>query len=304
MDDKVIQARPLIYGEALLDIFPDNISVLGGAPFNVAWHLCGFGLNPLFISRIGSDNEGKRVLQAMESWGMDTDGIQIDNVYPTGSVQVCLKYGEPSFIIRTNQAYDFIDIDEVVNVTRKNRFSLFYHGSLISRSVHGFQVLQQVIKAINSHVFVDLNFRQEHWQSKYVMQFLSSAAWVKLNEGELNQVLHFCNIQTGSINKAVREVRNCFDLFFLIVTFGQKGALVVTKRENLFFESPIINKLVDTVGAGDAFSAVVILGLNQGWSLDVTMCRAVEFASSICTIKGAISLERYLYDRISTKWEL
>lgn len=304
MYDKVIHGRPLIYGEALLDIFPDNTSVFGGAPFNVAWHLCGFGLDPLFISRIGSDKEGEKLLLAMESWGMDTKGLQVDHIYPTGSVQVYIKNGKPSFVIKTDQAYDFIDIEEVINIVRQNRISLFYHGSLISRTIYGFKVLQMVIKAVNSPVFVDLNFRQQHWQPEYVKQLLSSAIWVKLNEEELNQVLHFGDIQIKGIEEAVQKLRSRFGLFLLIVTLGEKGAFVAVKDESFFFESPVVTKIVDTVGAGDAFSAVVILGLNQGWSLDLTMNRAVEFASSICAIKGAISLGRELYDRYLTKWEL
>ena len=37
-------ARAIIFGEVLFDTFPDGTAVLGGAPFNVAWHLQGFGL--------------------------------------------------------------------------------------------------------------------------------------------------------------------------------------------------------------------------------------------------------------------
>ena len=69
-----------IFGEVLFDHFPDGKRVLGGAPFNVAWHLQAFGLAPHFISRVGADAEGEAVLAAMRDWGMDTQGVQIDSV--------------------------------------------------------------------------------------------------------------------------------------------------------------------------------------------------------------------------------
>ena len=49
---------------------PDGSRVLGGAPFNVAWHLRGFGANPLVISAVGDDAEGREVLERMTSWDL------------------------------------------------------------------------------------------------------------------------------------------------------------------------------------------------------------------------------------------
>ena len=305
MEDKVIQGRPLIYGEALYDIFQDKTSVPGGAPFNVAWHLCEFGLAPLFISRVGADKEGRGVFKDMESWGMNTKGLQIDHVYPTGSVRVDVKDGQPHFLIMANQAYDFVDYDQVLNIIKMNKISLLYHGTLTGRTIYGFKVLKAVIKSANIPVFVDLNLRKGHWQFSEIKYLMLSATWMKLNEEELHQVLHLDNFQVERVEEAAQEVRRRFGLFILIVTLGKNGAFFVTERDEvLFFESPNVNKLVDTVGAGDAFSAVVILGLSKGWPMPLTMGRATEFASSICCIQGAVSTNRDLYERYLTKWKL
>ena len=88
--------RITIFGEVLFDRFPDGSSVLGGAPFNVAWHLQAFGQRPLFISRIGRDRLGDTIRSAMQSWQMDVLGLQQDEIYPTGTVQVAIEQGEPS----------------------------------------------------------------------------------------------------------------------------------------------------------------------------------------------------------------
>ena len=106
--------RPLIVGEVLFDVMPGGTRVLGGAPFNVAWHLEAFGLRPLLITRVGVDESGDEVLAAMASWGMDTSAVQRDDAHPTGRVQVELEGGEPTFQILPNQAYDHLDRDQAL----------------------------------------------------------------------------------------------------------------------------------------------------------------------------------------------
>jgi len=96
--------RPLIFGEVLFDHFPDGSVVLGGAPFNVAWHLHAFGLKPLMVSRIGHDELGEKVEAAMRSWGMDCSGLQRDPDHPTGTVEVQFDDGEPIYEIVENVA--------------------------------------------------------------------------------------------------------------------------------------------------------------------------------------------------------
>ena len=76
----------VVFGEVLFDVFPGGEAVLGGAAFNVAWNLQGLGLAPLFVSRVGADELGRRVLDAMASWGMETRGVEVDSSRPTGRV--------------------------------------------------------------------------------------------------------------------------------------------------------------------------------------------------------------------------
>lgn len=74
----MLKGNPVIIGEVLFDVFPQGESVLGGAPFNVAWHLQGLGLKPMMISAVGDDHHGEQVIQKMEHWGMDVQGMQLD----------------------------------------------------------------------------------------------------------------------------------------------------------------------------------------------------------------------------------
>ena len=120
--------RPCIFGEVLFDHFPDGRRVLGGAPFNVAWHLQAFGESPLLVSRIGGDPEGETVAGAMSDWGLDRSGLQVDSRLPTGRVEVSIEDGEPHYDIVHPSAWDAIEPWEPAG-----RCSLLYHGTLALR---------------------------------------------------------------------------------------------------------------------------------------------------------------------------
>ena len=122
--------RPVIFGEVLFDHFPDGSRVLGGAPFNVAWHLRGFNSNPLVISAVGDDAEGREVLERMTSWDLMTHGVQSDKTHPTGRVTASIVNGENHFEIAKGQAWDFIDAAPALQAASDEPAGLLYHGSL------------------------------------------------------------------------------------------------------------------------------------------------------------------------------
>ncbi len=122
---------PLVFGEVLFDRFPDGREILGGAPFNVAWHLQAFAAAPRFISAVGADPLGEQIAAAMADWGMDGAGLQRHPTYPTGTVEVSLDGGEPSYEIVAERAYDHIDADAL---SPPPAGALLYHGSLALRS--------------------------------------------------------------------------------------------------------------------------------------------------------------------------
>lgn len=137
MRDKV----PVLFGEVLFDCFEDGSRVLGGAPFNVAWHLQAFGCSPLFISRVGDDPWGRKIRDVMQRWGMTTAGLQKDSAHPTGEVQVSLKQGQPSFDILPDRAYDHIHCEGIPPMNP----SLVYHGSLGLRQAESANTLADIL---------------------------------------------------------------------------------------------------------------------------------------------------------------
>ena len=178
------QFRPVVYGEVLFDRFPDR-AVLGGAPFNVAWHLHGFGCNPLFISRIGNDDPGRQILQAMQDWGLDTTGLQTDSRFPSGGVVIKMSGTKHSFNILPDQAYDHIDPEQSRNALDKVAPSLFYHGSLIIRTEKLRLALDDLLTSLTCPIFVDINLREPWWRAEDLPPVLHRARWVKVNDEEL-----------------------------------------------------------------------------------------------------------------------
>jgi len=293
--------RPLVFGEVLYDCFPDGSEVLGGAPFNVAWHLQGFGLAPLFVSRIGNDALGARILKAMSEWGMDTRGVQQDPDHPTGRVVVSFDAGEPSYEIVPEQAYDFIAGDQVQALLGAGHYQPLYHGSLAARHSTARAALDG-LRAIGIPAFVDINLRDPWWRRPWLEDALHQAQWAKLNEHEL-RILAERHQGDGVDVKALGEAfRHDCGLQMLVVTRGAAGALILADGKSAQAAPAAVGEVVDTVGAGDAFSAVSIFGLSRGWSLQQLGDRAVEFAAEVCRMRGATGRDRDLYQRYLRKW--
>jgi len=295
--------QPVVIGEVLFDCFPDGTAVLGGAPFNVAWHLQGFGLSPLMISGVGNDKHGKMVLENMREWGMDTRGIQIDDQHPTGQVTVSLKDGQPSYEIRAVQAYDFIDANRVNALLNNKDYSLLYHGSLLTRTAHSRRMLDQVLESSMLPAFVDINLRAPWWQRDDVCQSLTQASWLKLNEDELLTIMQVDVDSTTGLFEYAKELLDQYELQLLVVTQGDQGAFCITP-DDMISGAPVAANVVDTVGAGDAFASVTILGLTHGWSMAIVLERALEFAAAICEQRGATSMDQSLYDKYIKAWQI
>jgi len=291
-----LKGRPVIYGEVLFDTFPDGREVLGGAPFNVARHLQGFGLAPIFISRIGNDRHGEQVRVAMQQWGMDTVGLQTDTQHPTGTVRIAMQGTQHSFDILPQQAYDHIDASEALSVLQHDAAALLYFGSLIEREPISRDTLQR-LRELPIPQFSDVNLRAPWWSTEGVTKLLQGVNWVKLNDEELVQLGY-----DGELEKAAARMREQFGFELLVVTRGEAGALFVTAEEVLHGEPVKVDVLVDTVGAGDAFSAVILLGLLQGWPLKKTLQHALVFASHLCEVHGAVLPDKSYYESCLLQW--
>ncbi len=291
-------AYPLVFGEVLFDHFPDGETILGGAPFNVAWHLQAFGAQPTMITRIGQDDPGQRVAAAMHAWGMDDAGVQRDAARATGRVDVDLSHGEPRYDIRTGVAFDAICAESLPPLAPA---ALLYHGTLALRSESCRATLDTLKQFSGAPVFLDVNLRSPWWEKAQVLDLVSRARWVKLNAEELDLLAG----PDGDIVSRARRWIDTWGLGLVIVTQGAKGALAVEASGAVTQPPPPRAEIVvDPVGAGDAFAAATILGLLRGWSLATTLARAQEFAAAVVGRRGAISADPRHYRGFAHAWDI
>lgn len=292
---------PLIFGEILYDQFPDG-EVLGGAPFNVAWHLQGFGLHPKIVSRIGKDSLGERILAEIRKWKLDEQNVQVDEQYATGTVKVTLAQGQPAFDITHDVAYDHINVETLWPVLKNDPPSLLYHGSLAARHSSSRSALMEIKQMLDSPVFVDVNLRTPWWDHALVEQLLANTQWLKLNEDELATLMKQDIHSDDELIGLTQQFRKQYGLRAIIVTMGARGALIIDETDCYRCEPVPIANLVDTVGAGDGFSAVTIAGLLQGWDYPLILQRATAFAAAICQQRGAINTDPEFYSRQVSEW--
>ncbi len=293
------RTRPVIIGEALVDVFPGGSRRLGGAPFNVACHLAGLGLDPLLVTRVGQDEDGARVRTAMKGWGMDTSGVQLDLELATGEVEVTLEGGQPSFDIVANRAWDRIDPVAAAGAAARAD-GLLYHGSLACRSPSSAAAVDALRARSPERILVDLNLRNPYWSAKGVGRLLTGARWIKLNQDEIERVVAGGN----SVSSRARRLIERTGCEAVLVTLGERGAIAVLRDGGELTGVPVsVDEVVDTVGAGDAFTAVLMMGLTRSWPFAVTLPRALELASAVCAVRGAVLDDRAAYRRLLERWE-
>lgn len=292
------QQPPLVFGEALFDCFPDGSEVLGGAPFNVAWHLAAFGVGPVFISRVGEDAFGSRIDTAMRERGMSTIGLQRGPSHPTGTVQVSLAGGEPTYEIVADRAYDHIDAARLPALPEQ---SLLYHGSLALRHSVSADALRVLRGRLDPAVFLDVNLRDPWWQKEQLRGLLEGATWVKLNADELALLAP----EGDDIETQAHRLRERYTLETVFATLGASGAFAVAADGSVSRVSPSGDvEVVDAVGAGDGFASVLILGLIKRWPMQETLDRAQTFASAIVGQRGATVSDDSFYRPFLDAWGL
>lgn len=297
--ESLARARAVILGEVLFDSFPGGTVTLGGAPFNVAWHLQGLGASPLLVSAVGDDPPGKRVLASMRAWGLDTTGVQVIARQATGRVLVSLRGGEPRFEILPDQAYDHVDVAGLPQWLASGQVALLYHGTLFARGPGNRQLLEAVVATTAAPVFLDVNLRAPWWRLEHALHLARRARWVKLNDEEAVALCPGCS--DASPEGQARRLREAFGAEVVFLTLGERGAVLAGPEGEARARAPAV-QVVDTVGAGDAFSAVAVYGVLAGWPLPTILDRAVELAGTVCAMPGATAPRPEVYEAVWARW--
>ena len=291
----IIEKDIISIGEILFDCYPEY-KVLGGAPFNFIYHIWQLSGKGKFVSRLGEDDLGREILERLEKENFDTSFIQKDKNHKTGVVQVKLDENKiPEYIIEENAAYDFIEYKNKLENHAKSEAGLIYFGTLAQRNNISRETIQK-ISGGGSKVFYDINLRQNFYTNEILETSLKNSDVVKLNEDELKVVNNLLIEGDYDFVQTSQEVIKNFGIDLLCVTLGEEGAVLFKKGE-INKHRHAVENIVDTVGAGDAYSAVLCLGYLLNWNLNKINNLASEFAAEICTIKGAIPGNKNFYNK-------
>ncbi|MDF1577967.1 MAG: carbohydrate kinase [Desulfobulbales bacterium] len=270
-------------GEVVWDIFPER-RVLGGAPVNVAYHLCRLGLEAGVITRVGRDELGDRTIDAMTDLGVPVDGVQRDEL-PTGTVRVTIdRDDEPHFDIVTPAAWDRIDLVEAERYIGGRSFKLVF-GTLAQRDAPSRDAIRSLWRKADFRCY-DVNLRPPHTTRQIVEESLAAADLVKMNGDELEEVGRWQNLAAAERKFIARALMARYNIAVLVVTEGAAGAWLIA-GDDYYRAAGRPVKVADTVGAGDAFFAALLAGSEQGLGWQKSLDRAAERGAYVASRHGA-----------------
>lgn len=278
-------------GEVLWDLLLTGPQ-LGGAPANFAYHANALGAHSYVITRVGEDDYGREIIRRFREMGIRSGAIQVDKQAPTGTATVALSgNGLAHFTVQENVAWDFIAAThEALALVAKAHAICF--GSLAQRSDSSRQAIQRLLAAAptDSLRVFDINLRQNFYSREVIEHSLRIANVLKLNDDELRALAAAFSL-AGSTENQIERLAQMFGLRVVALTRGANGSLLYQEFEELgqlwsdCQSRPV--KVVDTVGAGDSFTAALVLGLLKKMDLDEINTIANEVARYVCSQPGA-----------------
>lgn len=274
-------------GEALWDLLPTG-DHFGGAPANVALHAAALGAESWLVSAVGQDARGDAALARLDRAGVRRDTVARLADHPTGVVRVTLDAaGHPVYDIATESAWDYLPWSVAVQQVAERADAIAF-GSLAQRSPTSRATIRRAVATTRgtSWRLFDVNLRQRYYDAEVLAESMDVANAVKLNEEELPVVARLCGLAETSPVEQLRALCERFDLRLAALTRGPCGSVLATPDR--VYESPAAPTVVaDTVGAGDAFTATLLIGILAGRALDEVSRRANAVAAYVCSQPGA-----------------
>ncbi len=280
-------------GEVLWDVFKDG-SRFGGAPANFACHAQSLGGRVAMVSALGpaDDPLSQPALDKLQQRGIDTRAVQ-RNAHETGRVIVDVDpHGKPTYTFSRHPAWDYIEWNETVSTICAETQAVCF-GTLAQRAPGSRATIQRFLSQVSPDALkvFDVNLRVDYWTEECICQSMQHADILKLNDDELPIVARACGIDWAESSateelQVLGQVLRQFRLKAVALTRGSEGATLMTADAIDHTPAPV-TEVKDTVGAGDAYTAAMIIGLLKGWSLPKVNEHAVRVAAYVCSQSGA-----------------
>jgi fructokinase len=278
--------RPVIagIGELLWDMFPTGKKA-GGAPVNFAYHASESGAESYAVSAVGNDAPGEEILGLINGIGINHLIARVD--YPTGTVKVELNRGLPAYTITEEAAWDYIPFTASMEEIAR-RVDAVCFGTLAQRSATSRESIRKFLSLAPPESFkvLDINLRAPFYSRGLIEESARLCNILKLNDEELEILKEMLATDAADNRDACKLLMEAYELEYLILTAGADYSIVFSREEVSFLETPVV-KVVDTVGAGDSFTAAFITALLKGEALGEAHRRAVDRAAAVCSVAGA-----------------
>ena len=258
--------RIVCIGEVLWDLIGEK-EYLGGATLNFAAHAARLGHNVFFVSAVGKDERGRRVLERMTELGLSTRYVREVETHPTGVVTVELDpAGVPRFTLHHPAAYDAPELtDGDLAELLSPKPDWIYFGTLFQMSPQAKQLTCRLIDSpCGARLLYDVNLRKDHYTAPLLRELMARAQVAKLNEDEAARVDQMFGRAPRSLEDFCRAYTKEFGWQSACVTRGEKGCVMLVKGEYVEARGYTV-QAQDTVGAGDAFAAAFVHGLSLQW---------------------------------------
>jgi fructokinase len=273
-------------GEVLWDLLPTGPQ-LGGAPTNFTYHAAALGARALMVTRIGDDDLGKEVIKRFQQMDLSRETMQVDPTRPTGTVGVTLdEKGVAHYTFAEDAAWEHLAPTNVALQAVRGAQAVCF-GTLGQRAETSRRAIQQLVAAASADALkiFDVNLRLDFYSREVIEQSMRLSNVLKLNEEELAVLTAMFSLQ-GSVRQRIEWLVRAFGFKLVVVTRGSSGSLI--HQEGRWSELPPQPvRVVDTVGAGDAFAAALTMGLLAGMTLDEMHVMAAEAARYVCSHRGA-----------------
>lgn len=284
-----IEASTIVcFGEVLWDCLPEG-DFLGGAPLNVAYQLNKLGAQGIIVSSVGRDALGEKALAQITALGLSTEFVgRLENA-PTGRVLVTLnEAGDAAYTIEENVAWDAIALTpELTACVQKSAAIVF--GSLAARGKENLKTLRTLLGLSGPLKVMDVNLRPPFDNPDVVKELARQADLVKMNEEELVRLTtDSMNEPEPSVETRIEHLRSLLGNKSICITRGAQGAIAWSEAGYIYGKAPAV-EVVDTVGAGDAFTAALIEGvLNKVPWTDAFLNTCCRVGSEATLRKGAL----------------
>jgi fructokinase len=271
----------LSVGEILWDRYP-GYRLLGGAPFNLAAHAARLGFASYFISAVGRDEAGDDAIAQAEALGVDMTYTRRHPHWPTGIVDVQLDdQGHPTYHLLRPSAWE----EPEVSASQAAALRALRPAWLVCGTLQQTCPMARAVRLALPGIplFYDVNLRPGFEDPITVDELLRAATVVKCNDAELAWLAREFVLDGDPAEALLRR----YPMTALCVTLGADGCRIYTNGETVYERPPAITA-IDTVGAGDAFSAALLYGFTKGWPLDRTARFANALGSLVASRRGAI----------------